>query len=257
MWLKLRVPIRMLFPLQRLTVRLQTVTQRVQQPVHRTLADAMARLLEFPRQPRRTATGPAQRPRRIAARRRIDESFQRRHQVSVVLGQRLAARPRPAQPSRGIVVFRPCGQFLQTRADRRPRQPGRLGHPRDSTASECPCLHRGPTPPGPFVEQRFNRGKLLLNHLCESGCCLNPLHAVLGVLDRREHQTHRPAGRRADRRPEHLLAFVGSHPVHPRRKIRLRSPVFPVSAPPLTLSAGGGGGSFALSGLLLRPRARG
>ena len=141
MWLNCAVPIRMLFPLQRLTVRLQTVTQRVQQPVHRTLADAMARLLEFPRQPRRTATGPAQRPRRIAARRRIDESFQRRHQVSVVLGQRLAARPRPAQPSRGIVVFRPCGQFLQTRADRRPRQPGRLGHPRDS--SEPGTTHCG------------------------------------------------------------------------------------------------------------------
>ena len=164
---ELRVPVWMLLPLQRLTVRLQAVTQRVQQPVHRTLADAMARLLEFPRQPRRTAAGPAQRPRRVAARRRIDEPFQRRHQAGVVLGQRLAARARPAQPSRGIVVFRPCGQFLQARADRRPRQPRRLGHPRDSTASECPRLHRGPTPPRPFVEQRFNRGKLLLNHLCE------------------------------------------------------------------------------------------
>ena len=161
------LPIRMLFPLQRLTVRLQTVTQRVQQPVHRTLADPMARLLEFPRQPRRTAAGPAQRPRRVAARRRVDEPFQRRHQAGVVLGQGPAACPRPAQPCRGIVVFRPCGQFLQARADRRPRQPRRLGHPRNSTASECPCLHRGPTPPRPFVEQRLNRRKLLLNHLCQ------------------------------------------------------------------------------------------
>ena len=164
---ELRVPIRMLFPLQRLTVRLQTVTQRVQQPVHRTLADPMARPLEFPRQPRRTAAGPTQRPRRVAARRRIDQSFQRRHQAGVMLGQRLAAGARPAQPARGIVVFRAGGQFLQARADRRPRQPRRLGHPCDSTASECPCLHRGPTPPRPFVEQRLNRRKLLLNHLCQ------------------------------------------------------------------------------------------
>ena len=167
MWLNCASRSGCCFPSSGLTVRLQAVTQRVQQPVHRTLADAMARLLKFPRQPRRTAAGPAQGPRRVAARRRIDEPFQRRHQAGVVLGQRLAARARPAQPSRGIVVFRPCGQFLQARADRRPRQPRRLGHPRDSTASECPCLHRGPTPSRPFVEQRFNRGKLLLNHLCQ------------------------------------------------------------------------------------------
>lgn len=51
---------------------------------HRALADAMARL-ECPRQPRRTATGPEQRPRRVARVAGIDQSFRRRHQAGVVL----------------------------------------------------------------------------------------------------------------------------------------------------------------------------
>ena len=164
---ELRVPVRMLISLQRLAVRLQAVAQLVQQPVHRAFADPVARVLEFPRQPRRTAAGPAQRPRRVAPRGRIDQRFQRRHQAAVVNGQRLATRARAAQPSPSVIVFRPFGQFPQAHADRRPRQPRRLGYPRNSTASERPCLHRGPTPSRPFVEQRFNRGKLLLYHLCQ------------------------------------------------------------------------------------------
>ena len=52
------------------------VTQFVQEPVHRPFADRMTGSLQFRRQSRRAAAGRQQRPHRIAAGNRIDQSFQ-------------------------------------------------------------------------------------------------------------------------------------------------------------------------------------
>ncbi len=73
--LELRIPVRMLPPFQHLPVRLQAVPQPVQQAVHAAPAHCVTLGAQGCGQPPGTATRPAQRPRRVAPRDRIEVPY--------------------------------------------------------------------------------------------------------------------------------------------------------------------------------------
>ena len=95
---ELRVPVRMLPPFQRLAIRLQAVTQHVQQAIDRSLAHGVPFRPQLLRQPGCAAAGPAQRPHRVPARHRIELALQRLGQLRVPLRQPLATASRTPQP---------------------------------------------------------------------------------------------------------------------------------------------------------------
>ncbi len=127
------IPIRVLPPLQRLAIRLQAVTQRMQQAVHAPFTHPMTLGAQDLRQPCRTQAGPAQRTPRSAPRDRIQQPLQGPLQFRVPLLEGLAPTTAPPPPFRCWPDRRhhPDLDFPQPRPDRVPRQPGRGRHPRD------------------------------------------------------------------------------------------------------------------------------
>lgn len=94
---------------------------------------------------------PAQRARRVAARRRIDELLEIDQQRRILAGQRRTARPRPP-----LATLRDCAaatQLLDAGLHRRPRHPRRhrdMAHP---SVADGQRLRTSPSPTRAFVHK--------------------------------------------------------------------------------------------------------
>ncbi len=75
--IKLRIPIGVLRPFQRLAVRLKAVIQILQQPTLRPIADLVTVTLQLLHKHTKALARPAQRRLRIASRARLDQGLQR------------------------------------------------------------------------------------------------------------------------------------------------------------------------------------
>ena len=153
---ELPVPVRMLPAFQRLAVRLQTVAQRVQQPVHAALAHRVPLRLQGLRQPRRSPACPAQRTHRIPPRDRIQLALQGRPQLRVPLAQ----RPAPAQaaphadPAARCTGSSPPSISRRHRPHRVARQAGRIRHRGNPASANRPPFHSRPQAPRPLIQHR-------------------------------------------------------------------------------------------------------
>ena len=160
---ELRVPVRMLSPFQGLAIPLQAVAHLMQQSIHRALADPVPFASQSFSESRRAAARPAQRPRRVAPRDRIELTLQRRRQSWIAFGQPLAPTPwtTQASPRRFNRKRLASLQFLQPGSHRDARHPRRLRHLPDPTPSDGARFRRRPEAARPFVQPRTHHRELV------------------------------------------------------------------------------------------------
>lgn len=148
--LNLSVPVRVLFALDGLAVRRQTLSQVFQQFGDRRVADRVLTCFHLLGQVAGALASPFQRRHRVAARQRLDESLQRLAQRRVFFLGALSTAPlSPLRTWRKTVTGM---NFVDSIADRAIGETRRLGHRRNAAASQRHCLDSRPTPPATFVE---------------------------------------------------------------------------------------------------------
>jgi hypothetical protein len=153
---KLRVAIRVIFPLAGLVVALHREPHPVQQPQHRAIHELMTQRPQIACQMRRALGAPSHRhPLRIADSDRLKQPIQRLLHPRVALNHRLAARARAANPPRLPLLIRL--QVPQPTTDRRLRHPRHPAHRRQPATTVRACLRCRPLPPLALIQTALHR----------------------------------------------------------------------------------------------------
>src|SRR2546425_4420170 len=156
---ELRVAIRMIRPLARLAIGLQTVTRRGQELGDQLPADGVAHALERLRQVTHALRCPAQRGLGMSRRGRLHQPFEIGPQGRILRQHLLAAAARSPNPLWRNARGR--GQLLEAASNRGVRDSCGARHHRDAAAPCRPGLRRGPHPAG-SLRQRRGQGLVLL-----------------------------------------------------------------------------------------------
>ena len=150
---ELRIPVRMLFPLQDLGVALQAEPVVPQQPAHRGRRRPVPLPAQLTSQMPQRLGRPPQRRLRVASLIRLHQRQQRRDQVAVQLRGALASPA--AAPHLPLGERRLTGlQLEHARADRRLADPRDLGHGPDPAVPQQPGLSSQQQPPLTLVQMR-------------------------------------------------------------------------------------------------------
>ena len=155
---KLRVAVRMVSPLLRLPVALETVVEPVQKLSDLRMADWVLVPTQLLRNRSRALTNPSQRRLRVAPGLMIDHRFQGIHQPRVRHRNEFAPRSGAANPTfhrRGTLF-----DFTDAFGNGLARQSARTAHPTHSPIAQSPRFARRHQAPRPFVQQWPHRMEL-------------------------------------------------------------------------------------------------
>jgi hypothetical protein len=160
---ELPVTIRMPGTLFRLAIRLQAVSQPIQQLAHQPIAGSMLPRRQLPGQQPRALAGPPQGRLGIPPTHRIDQGLQRRPQARI--DGRCALAPTPPPPNAPPLRPSPRPRLLHSSDDRAPGDPRRPGHQGCAPVTKSLRLRSRPEPARPFIQRPLEHPKLPANHL--------------------------------------------------------------------------------------------
>ena len=159
----------------RLSIRLEAVSQVVQELANQPVTCLMVLHRQFPSQHPRALASPAQRRFRISTADRLDQRIQCLDQVRVARGRRLpsttsptkatglryALQPSPRRSSRSA----PRPRLFHPTDDRAPRDPRRSSHQRRTAIPQGLSLGSRPQPSRALVQRTLEHPELLPDHL--------------------------------------------------------------------------------------------
>ena len=168
---KLRIAIGVIGTLLGFAIALQAIVQVVKNLRDLHVTDGMFLLVKFPGNRPRALTNPSQRRLRVPARLRIDQPFQRLHQVRIGLRDGLASRPGPTNAAHQRPA--PSLDFANTLGDGLARQATGAPHQRNSSIAQAHGFIGGHDAARAFIQMWPNRTKLPLQfgqgvHVCEA-----------------------------------------------------------------------------------------
>ena len=147
----------------RLAIGLQAELLRLQQLADNGVADLVAELVEFGRQPAQALAGPTQRRRGIPACIWLDKCVQIVEQLRIGFGQRFAPASRTTNAARRERIQR--FNVFQAASDRARGDARHTRHRGDAAISRGLGFRRSEKPPLPFVEMRQHRRVALLERI--------------------------------------------------------------------------------------------
>jgi hypothetical protein len=149
---KLRIPIRMIFPLFHLPVALQTIVHVVQQLGDFHIADRMSSVRQFSGQCPRTLARPTQRSFRIASGRGFHQPLQGTHQTGIFSCNSVTPCPRSTYPAGRQRLLT---QFLHAFRNRHTRQPAGAADLRYSSVAQSRRLAGRCQSPSSFIQMSY------------------------------------------------------------------------------------------------------
>ena len=147
----------------RLAIGLQAELLRLQQLADNGVADLVAELVEFGRQPAQALAGPTQRRHGIAACIWLDKCVQIVEQLGIGFGQRFAPASRTTNAASRERIQR--FNVFQAASDRARGDARHTRHRGDAVISRGLGFRRSEKPPLPFVEMRQHRRVALLERI--------------------------------------------------------------------------------------------
>ena len=159
--LELRIAVRMLIPLDRLAVALETVAHPTQKNSHHAAAGAVSQTFQCLGKTARALARPTQWRHRIAARQRLHKAFQLFRQIGLVLNRRFA--PASGSANSSLRQNIPGLDFALTCKNRASGNLCHARHQRGAAVSKRAGLRGGPDASRTLIQKRAQSPKLLAN----------------------------------------------------------------------------------------------